>query len=163
MIEPWVDYPVRDTWVTSLFAAGKVSGPVAREAYLRCVSRAQYNVAQLDMVLRERRKADQARRVLENEVKLRSTTKPWRIHPTIDAWKIQYREFKGRYLFLVLDGPSSTGKTRFSLSMSAPGRALYCDCSMGVPDLRGHSSEAHDCTVLDELSPHFAIQLKKLL
>ena len=34
---------------------------------------------------------------------------------------------------------------------------------MGVPDLRGHSSEAHDCIVLDELSPHFAIQLKKLL
>jgi hypothetical protein len=98
-IEPWVDYPVRDTWVTSLFAAGKVSGPVAREAYLRCVSRAQYNVAQLDMVLRERRKADQACRVLENEVKLRSTTNPWRNYPTIDAWKIQYREFKGRYLF----------------------------------------------------------------
>ena len=97
---------MRDTWVTSLFAAGKVSGPVAREAYLRCVSRAQYNVAQLDMVLRERRKADQARRVLENEVKLRSTTKPWRNYPTIDAWKMQYRKFKGRYLFLSSTAPA---------------------------------------------------------
>lgn len=34
---------------------------------------------------------------------------------------------------------------------------------MGVPDLRGYTSEAHDCIVLDELSPLFAIQIKKLL
>ena len=49
------------------------------------------------MVLRERSKAEQARRVLENEVRLRSMTKPWKHCPATDAWRTQYLEFTGQY------------------------------------------------------------------
>ncbi len=42
----------------------------------------------------------------------------------------------GRYLFLVLDGDSWFGKTKYALSLQPLGRTYYCDCTAGISDLR---------------------------
>ena len=69
-----------------------------------------------------------------------------------------------RYPFLVLDGPSSVGKTRFAASLTAPFRFVYCDCSNGAYlDLHGLDSESHDAILLDEMGLERAVALKKLL
>jgi hypothetical protein len=103
---------------------------VAREAYLQSVFRAQYNIQQLEYVEMERKKLAVLARITEVDTLLRKELKPWASFPVIDKWREQYKSLKGRYQFLVLDGPSSTGKTRFALCLNRPGATLYADCSM---------------------------------
>ena len=69
----------------------------------------------------------------------------------------------GRYLFLVLDGKSCFGKTKYALSLQAVGRTYYCDCTSGIPDLRDFDGERFSAILFDELAPKEGILLKKCL
>lgn len=160
---PWVDYPVKDSWITSLYSAGKISASVAKQGYYRSCSRAQFNVTQLEFVESGRRQAALELSWAANEKLLRSGQKPWKQIDKVKVWLEQYEHIKSRYLFLVLDGPSSTGKTRFALDLFGIGEVLYSDCSMGIPNLRQYDSEKHRCILFDELGPKCAMTLKKCL
>lgn len=159
----WVDYPVKDMWITSLYAAGKISSDVAEAGYLKTVSRAQQNISQLAFVEASRRKVAQQAAWELNESILRSKQKPWKPIPRVQQWRDQYSGFRSRYKFLVLDGPSSTGKTRYALDQYHIGQMLYTDCSMGIPNLREFDSDKHCAILFDELSPRAALTLKKCL
>ncbi len=162
-LHPWDDYPVKDTWITSFLASRRITALVAREACLQSVFRAQYNIQQLEFVEMERKKLAVLARFTEVDTLLRKEVKPWKAYPSTDKWRGQCSSLKGRYHFLVLDGPSSTGKTRFALCLSPPGASLYADCSMGNPMLRMFDREAHAAIVLDEIRPQVAITFKKAL
>lgn len=160
---PWVDYPVKDTWITSLYAGGKISADVAKAGYLKTVYRAQYNIAQLEFIEAGRKRAAQQAAWEQNEATLRTQQKPWKVIPRVQQWRAQYSEIKSRYKFLVLDGPSSTGKTRYALDQYGIGQMLYSDCSMGIPNLRSFDADKHRAILFDELSPKAALTLKKCL
>ncbi len=160
---PWSDFPVRDTWVTSLLAANKMTVESAKAAYISCVNRCSYNLQQLQVLQAERRKLEQDRRIAAIETELRKTLRPWKSIPLVDEWKAQYEQCSCRYRFLVLDGASCFGKTRYALSQNAPGATLYADCTAGVPLLREFDASQHKAILLDELAPKAAIGLKKLL
>ena len=83
----------------------------------------------------------------------------------VESWKLQYLEFKSRYKSIVLNGPTSTGKTRFARSMADIDAVYYCDCSSkdGIPDLRKFDFVKHKVIILDEISAKNAIAHKKLL
>ena len=100
-------------------------------------------------------------RMIEEE--LRKTFHPYVELPIVTQWSRQYDLVLGRYNFLVLDGESCFGKTKFAFSLSPIHRTFYCDCTSGVPDLRSFDSEKYSAIVLDELSPKQAVVLKKLL
>ena len=74
-LQPWEDYSVKDTWITSLYTAGKITAEVARRCYVRTVSRAQANVQQLEFVESEKQKGLLMSRVMENEIRLRGSLK----------------------------------------------------------------------------------------
>lgn len=160
---PWQDFSVRDCWITSMFVAGKICFQVAREAYLKTVHRAAANVAQLEFVHKEQKKLSLQRRILAIENELRQSFLPWHSIPAVGEWKRQYLEAKGRYNFLVLDGASCFGKTKYAFSLNPPERTFYCDCTAGVPDMRGFDSVLHSAIIFDELSPKAGIALKKCL
>ncbi len=100
--------------------------------------------------------------------------------PEVELWRRQYIVVMSWYLFLVLDGPSRTGKTRFAYSMSPPPKdeasspssngwsskaairksVYYADCSGGLPDLRAFRCKLHKIMVFDELHPQNALVLK---
>lgn len=160
---PFLDYPVRDTWVTSLYASHKISAAVARRCYVQCVVRCQQNLVQLAFAESERRAMQEEDEVIANEVALRADQKPWRHFPLVSEWLAQYQTFRPRYRFLVLDGPSSTGKTRYALGLSAPGRSFYVDCSLGSALMKGFNKLKYDSIIYDELSPACAIVMKKPL
>ena len=162
-LHPWHDYPVKDTWITSFLASRKITALVAREAYLSSIFRAQYNIQQLEYVEMERKKMAVLDRIKQVDTLLRKELKPWRTFVTINKWRDQYNTLLGRYHFLVLDGPSCTGKTRFALCLNPPGATLYADCSMGGPMLRMFDRENHLAIVLDEIRPQVAITFKKAL
>lgn len=162
-VSPWVDFSVRDSWITSMYSADKIGYEVAREAYLKTIHRAPCNVSQLDFCHKERQKAELAKRMERIENDIRSTLLPWKTIPAVDSWKEQYSKVLGRYTFLVLDGKSCYGKTKYAFSLCEAGRCYYCDCTSGVPDLRGFDFSFHRAVIFDELSPRAGILLKKAL
>ncbi len=183
-VQPFRNYAVKDYWITSLLAGEKVNFNVARRMYLRCVTRAENNIRQLEYVERAQSEMDAAAEREANEAQILKTQAEFITIPEVEAWKEQYQQAKSRYKFLVLDGKSQTGKTRFAYSLSPPpttagsspppipgqqppsrlpSKVYYCDCSGGLPDLRKFNRRLHKVIVLDEISPKQAIVLKKIL
>ena len=182
-ILPFSGYQVKDFWITSLLSSQKISFATAKNLYLQNVVRAEVNIRQTDFVerltldavaAREKELCDEA--ILKTEVEFISI-------PEVELWKKQYPCTLSRYRFLVLDGRSGTGKTRFAYSLSPPPTAelssltsktevshaeyrktiYYADCSGGLPDLRSFRRSLHKILVLDELHPKNAVVLKKIM
>ena len=159
--QPWIDFSVRDAWITSMYAADKIVFEAARNAYIRTVHRAASNVAQLEFCHRQRQKQALQEKMRRIEEELHETMPPWRVLPDVTKWDVQYESKLGRYLFLVLDGDSWFGKTKYALSLQPLGRTYYCDCTAGIPDLRDFDGERFSAILFDELSPKEGIKLKK--
>ena len=161
--KPWIDFSVRDAWITSMYSADKIVFKSARAAYVRTVHRAAQNVQQLEFCHRERQKACLSERIARIEEDLRETFCPWKVIPEVSRWEQQYEAKMGRYLFLVLDGDSFCGKTKYALSLQPIGSTYYCDCTSGIPDLRDFDGDRFSAILFDELSAKEAIKLKKCL
>jgi hypothetical protein len=137
---PWKNYAVDDRWITNLFAQGKLSMSVSTDMYLLAVNNAQTNVRNLEFVqehiaVRQTVAAQAAARR-----RVTATYLPWRHLPQVHKWAQQLALERDRYKFLVLDGPSRIGKTRFAEGLVAEGRSLVVDCAGAVtPDGSGFS------------------------
>jgi hypothetical protein len=163
-LEAFKHYVVKDYWVTTLYMLGKISGSVAKDLFLRCVTRAEANIRQLEYVQQQRESIEDAREQLENEHLILRSQRPFRTLPVVVAWLQHFSVADSRYKFLVLDGPSQTGKTRFARSLSCPPSSVfYADCSSGPPDLRDFSRRTHKLIVMDEMSPETAVSIKKVM
>ncbi len=182
-VMPFTGYHVKDYWITTMLTSQKITFDTARSLYVQCLVRAENNVRQLDYVermtldmLAARDKEAAEADILKSEVAFKSI-------PEVEAWRMQFSTVRSRYLFLVLDGPSRTGKTRFAYSLSPPPTSemaspttpslssppgsrqhvYYADCSGGLPDLRNFRRKQHRILVLDELHPKNAVLLKKIM
>ena len=83
----------------------------------------------------------------------------------MDAWLSSFQEIAFRYKFLVLDGPSQTGKTLFcrSLSLDIGGCLLEVDCaSAETPDLAAFEPGRHRMVLCDKASASLVLRHKKL-
>jgi len=160
---PFEDYIVLDRWITTLFVLGKITSATARELYLRVVTGARHNLATLDFVTTEAQQMRETAERLQIETRLRSSQRPFRVLPQVEQWKEQYEHDRDRYKFLVLDGPSQMGKTRFAASLTGPHKFLCLDCcSAVVPDLRGFSRSQHNLILFDEIHTATVLACKKL-
>jgi len=164
--KPFSSYTVKDTWISVLYQAGKISAEVARDAYLQCLFKAESNIRQLEFVEHHRGMLEQAAQREIIEKSLQSQQLPFKVIPEVVEWQRQYDELKSRHKFLVLDGPSGTGKTRYAYSLApCPSwkTCYFADCSGGLPDLRRFNNAEHRMLFLDEMDPAVAISLKKVL
>jgi uncharacterized membrane-anchored protein len=83
--------------------------------------------------------------------------------PAVLAWHSLFEQPQWRYPFLVLDGPSQTGKSIFARSQSPGQKCLFVDCSgASVPDLSGYDASRHELIVYDEASAELVLRHKKL-
>ena len=160
---PFVDYIVVDRWITTLYVLGKISAATARELYLRVVSGARHNLATLDFVSTEEQQLRETAERLRIEGVLRSRQRPFRRVPLVSEWLEQYQHDRDRYKFLVLDGPSQMGKTRFAASLLGPEHFLCLDCcSAVVPDMRRFCRAQHQLVLFDEIHTRTVLACKKL-
>ena len=100
------------------------------------------------------------------ELQLLSQRLLFREIPAVVEWQQQYSAIKSRYQFLVLDGPSGTGKTRYahSLAPHPAWRTSYlADCSGGDLDLRRFNIDEHRMQILQGMDPVAAISVKKVV
>jgi hypothetical protein len=164
---PHVDFQVKHDWVFRLLSAQKISPDVARQHFVQIVTRCPTNMADLqfaeEFLARQSEEAERAVIL----AKIISNSKPYRDLPEVHAWATQYDSEKplDRYKFLVLEGPSSIGKTRFvqGALVDKPEKALILDCSDAVvPALKSNfSRQKHTLVMFDEAHASMIIRCKK--
>ena len=160
---PHVDYAVAPEWAFGLLESGKISADTARGIIIGTCRNVPLHLKNLDGLLeakaagRRDSEASEARGVLQQRLK------PLRVVPAVVAWQRQFAEHAWRYKFLVLDGPSCTGKSIFARGQSPEGRSLLVDCSnASVPDMAAFNPAAHDVVVFDEATASLVLKHKKL-
>ena len=157
-----------ECWVLALLAGGKIAARVAKEHYLHCVVDAPKHIAHMEYA--EHEKAILRRRKFKITMlqKIMQSQKPFRTIPEITAWSKQYDRKRplDRYQFLVLDGKSKMGKTRFvqTTLVDHPDKALILDCADAeIPALKGnYNADQHELILFDEAHIDMIIRCKKL-
>ena len=165
---PHVDFAVKPDWIIRMFAAEKMTGDHARDDLIRQVINADSYLQQLTFVeeyMKERREAKLREEVL---YKIMASSKPPRHVDGLSAWEKQWENGQtlDRYKFLVLDGETRMGKTRYvqSALVAAPEQALILDCGDAViPALKGNFDRAkHTLIMFDEAHASMVMRCKKL-
>ena len=144
-------YPVPGRWPESLWKAHKLSHE-KYEAYLHLCR---------DGVLSRRRNLETVRQreeAVEEEAEMAEVAK--RIRQTLVftpraeavAWLDKFKEEQDRYPFLLLLGPSRTGKTEYAKSLFENPLELKVGALGQLPDgLRAFSRKVHDGIILDDV------------
>ena len=126
------DFHVKPEWVRNLVENGKITIAVAKDIYARTCIDVQRNCSNLSAVQEYRKeKALQSYMQDIHQALLRKQL-PVQDPPAVALWKAQYMQVEERYKFLVLCGPSQTGKTMWA--RTAFGTRELCfevNCSSG--------------------------------
>ena len=158
-----VDYTVQPFWVTTLYAGRKITAAVAKAMFTAAVVSAESNLKNLETVERQLEDAAVEDERLAVEAHLRARQKPFRVIPEVQRWLRSFDTIRDRYRFLVLDGPSQVGKTRYVGSLTSVDAFLNVDCAGAVtPDLRSFRRSRHKLVLYDEAGPELVIHCKKL-
>lgn len=166
--KPHVDFMVKGDWVLRLYAAHKIEYDTAVEHIVKGVANCKQLLADLQHS-REHVSLMHAEQEMERIMRqIQRESKPWRRVPEVDSWTEQYNDERplDRYKFLVLEGPSRVGKTRFvqGALVNNPSEALILDCADAVvPPLRGNFDRSiHKVIMFDEAHAEMVIRCKKL-
>ena len=95
---------------------------------------------------------------------LRAERCAFRVVKEVEEWDASYDVLAERYKFLVLEGPSRTGKTAFARSKCPRGQLVYeVNCSAGgEPSLRDYRFGRDGLILLDEIEPGAVAAQRKL-
>ena len=81
-----------------------------------------------------------------------------------ETWLPQFQTIRPRYSFLVLDGPSRTGKTCYAKHITGNHSQVWeLNCAGGSePDLRGFDPCVHKAILFDEATPMMVLNQRRL-
>ena len=162
---PFKDFLVDGKWIMNLVQASKLDIATARQLILKCACGARRFLDELSLSEKElERQTVQSARV-DALTSLMSTNKPFKTFADVENWKAQYAQVQWRYKFLVLVGPSRTGKTQFARSLGEPAASLIYEvnCSSGQePDMRAFVWSKHKLVLFDESHPKMVTQQRLL-
>lgn len=162
-VKPFRDYPVQGAWVLSLLQSEKIGFAEARGEIVRTAKDLPRLLANLDRWKQETGQMALEAQMRNTNRQLAAVRKPFVELPQVTAWLEHYSVLKDRYRFLVLDGPSMMGKTRFSMSLVPEGCALELNmASAPQPDLRSFVASVHTLILFDEAEPKQMLAQKKL-
>ena len=158
------DFLIQPSWVMNLLQQGKISLETART----CVTRSCQNVGRYLKDISTIIEARETEAISEECDRVRAALSPairaFRIIPAVQEWQNQFESDSFRFSFLVLDGPSRTGKTQFARSLVPDGGVVMeLNCAGGAPvDLRGFQWQTHRLVLYDEIRPSQVLAQKKL-
>ena len=163
--EPFHDYHVNPEWITNLVQAGKVNADVARDLYVRGAKNVVHHLTNLERLVSEKRSAALSVRAEHVQAVRAAQIAKFKTVPVVTQhWLPQYQHIKPRYAFLVLQGPSGTGKTSFAKHITGdPSEVLEVNCSAcPEPDLRDLDPDKHKAILFDEASPSMVLSQRRL-
>ena len=164
---PWeTGWSPERVWIMTLYRQHKLDHGQFLELSMKLRDghdRAQALVAAIQA---DEREHECAREQREARARIQKKALPFKPLPDkIQTWRLQFEVEEERYQFLVLFGPSCTGKSRLARSLFGDSETLVVDVQHAEhPDLRCYQRKVHKAILLDEVqSPRFAVDNKKLL
>ena len=134
------------------------------EEYTKIVTNVGGNLDNIRRCTTERKMAIIQEKLFAIQSVLRGQIRPFKRYPEAQRFLAQFKKIRSRYPFLVVEGPSGTGKTVFvKWMLNDPDLVYECNCAAcPEPDLRNYDSLAHQLILFDEASPEMVIRQKKL-
>ena len=158
------DYAVREQWIFNLYQAQKLTADHAKRLLANIPGRAQHAVAEVDFCEQERVRHRVADMRAEAERSLSASLRPFRTFAQIDQWQVQYAQPLHRYKFLILEGPSQTGKTQLARSLCPQSQTVFeVNCAAdSEPPLQGFNPIQFGLILFDEIRPATVVRQRKL-
>ena len=158
------DYSPPPSWITYMLNRNKLDVTVAETLYAKCITNAKRNIESMRYLKSFQMQQRREEQRLQVENTIRANQRPFKKIDEVNTWMKQYAEIRDRYLFLVLDGDSQFGKTRFAANLTTAEKFFLVDCSSATePELRLFDRDQHDVVCFDEAKPSMIIRVKKLV
>lgn len=158
---PFVAYPVQGFWIASLWMRGKMNSGQAKKDHVKSRNRPRQWIEAMDWVelKEEELMIDSYLEMVEADFE--EELQEIRVPDLVRQWERQYSRRKKRYKFLVLEGPSKSGKTVLAKRLEK--KYLEVDCAnTKTPDLKEFRYFKHKLVFFDEAEPQMVINFKKL-
>ena len=162
--EAFRDYSVQVQWILNLYQAEKLTADHAKRLLINIPGRAQHAVAEVEFCEQARVRNSVADMRKEAERVLTAALRPFRTFPLIEEWRLQYSQVLHRYKFLILEGPSRTGKTQLARSLCPVSQRVFeVNCAAdSEPPLQGFDPIQFGLILLDEIRPATVVRQRKL-
>ena len=160
----YVDFAVQAQWIMNLYTAEKLTAEQTKTLLCRTPGRAQHLVAEVDFCEQQRVRAAVQKLRDEAQLALSASLKPFRTIAAVQEWQVQYADHRHRFKFLVLEGPSCTGKTQYARSLCPPGQRVFeLNCAADQePALQGFDPVQFGLVLFDECRPTTVAKQRKL-
>ncbi len=161
---PFKDYIVSVDLITQMWQQDKLSDQDTVAQYVLNKKDVDRHVSNLRRQVALREELALQERAASARAQLSRHVRPPRKVPEVEAWLKEQACVRFRQKFLVLDGASQLGKTRFAHSLRGEAATLDVNCS-GVqtePDLRSFRPSVHATILFDEASCSMVVRNKKL-
>ena len=144
-------YAVPGRWPESLWKAHKLSH-ATYESYLHLCRDGVLSRKRNLQAVREQEEEEEEKQEMAAVVARIRSTLHFEARPEVEAWLAGFEEEKDRYPFLVLLGPSRSGKTEYAKSLFKAPLELKIGKLTDFPDrMRDFSRKVHDGIVLDDV------------
>lgn len=162
-VRPHIDYAVSPLWVMRMRSAGQIPAAVACSQFAQGVFAAKMNIDNIMAAEKWLLKSTLETQKMEVEKQLRANRSQFKVIPEVETWLQSFAVLRDRYKFLVLDGESGLGKTRFVANLVHAEAFLLLDCGNAVtPDLLDHRRGDHMLVLYDEAHAEMIIRYKKV-
>ena len=161
---PYRDYVVTAELVTALWQADKMTDADAMREYVYIKKDVERNVSNPRKQVAYKEELALAEKAAAARAQLEQAVRPPRKIALVEQWLREQARPQFRQRFLVLDGPSRLGKTRYAHALRGTQATLDVNCS-GVthePDLRSFRGSQHSTILFDEASATMVVRNKKL-
>ena len=167
------DFKQEAKWIMELWYVRKMSCEAAINALYEGRNRVRGNIDEIERVRRRAEAAKFTRSKEDVDRRLASLQAPWITPPLVNEWRQQYRvDASGamvnwgvlaRFKFLVLHGPSRTGKTSFAKALWGPEDTYFVPCQgVDEPNMLDFDRNKHRAVVFDECSSSVVLRSKAL-
>ena len=162
-------YGIRAQWVTYYLSKGQLTFDAAEGEYCRCVGDAMRNVQNLKFLVDAASDSNLQKQRTAMEIRLQRIMKTPKVVPEFVSWMksmgwelVPDVELKGRFQFIVFNGPPNTGKSQFVRMQYPVGALLELDCGGRelFPDLKQFRRPRHRAILYDEGTPEMVLKHK---
>ena len=157
--EKFTDFTVEPHWIWKLVQHRKMSTQTARDELVASANGTRAHVPIVDEFLAELAAVEEREKIARQEEQLARGRRKFRRIRFVGLLVADQEISRKRRKFLVLDGPSMTGKTQFIMSIFGHEATLKVDAAdEDLLALQTFDSKKHRCILLEKAPPSMVLQ-----
>ena len=161
--EKFVDFTVNPHWIWNLVQSRKMSTHKARDELVASANRLTAHLPNIDKLMTELAAVELREKINRKEALFARQRQPFKRIRPVELLVADLEVPRERRKFLVLDGPSRTGKTQFIMSLFGRESTLEVNAAdEESPALQTFDYKKHRCVLLDEAPPSMVLRNRKV-